>query len=367
MSDAATLPAPASASRSLLGRVPKVFVGILVLGFVCLWWTSVQDFYNLYVFNRVLLACIGAIGLNVLMGTAGQVSLGNSAFLLVGAFTTVISLRAGVPFPLDIVFAGLAAGVIGLIAGLPALRLRSLFLALSTLSLHFIALFLANKYQGSVEGAASAGFRVDTLFGSKGLEGGQRYWTGLLFVVVSLLLVGTSRLVGTRTGRGLRMIRDHELVAASFGIAVRRYKLAVFVCTSMVIGVGGSLTAHFTGSVQADTYTLLIAIQAVAMILIGGLDSLLGSVIGATIVTALPQYLPRWITSLHLVGDSTASAYGPQVSQMVYGVLLIIFITASPDGIAGWLRGLRRFRRWRAPGADASSSSRPNPTEPADA
>lgn len=326
---------------SRLARLPKVWWGIAALVSVTAYYVLIQDYYNVYVFNRVLLACIGALALNVLMGTAGQVSLGNAAFLLVGAFSAVVFLRADVPFPLDVILAALFTGLIGLIAGLPALRLKSLFLALSTLSLHFIANFLANRYQASVPESASSGFRVKTLFASKGLLGGQHYWAWLLCLIVVLLLLAASRITRYRTGRAWRMIRDHELVAATFGIAVVRYKLGVFVGTSMAVGLAGAVTAHFTGSVQTDGYTLLLAIQFVAMILIGGLDSVLGAVVGATIVTALPQYVPSWVASVGFIGKNTAAVYGPQISQIIYGVLLIIFITASPEGIAGWLRNLR--------------------------
>ena len=248
---------------SRLARLPKVWWGIAALVSVTAYYVLIQDYYNVYVFNRVLLACIGALALNVLMGTAGQVSLGNAAFLLVGAFSAVVFLRADVPFPLDVILAALFTGLIGLIAGLPALRLKSLFLALSTLSLHFIANFLANRYQASVPESASSGFRVKTLFASKGLLGGQHYWAWLLCLIVVLLLLAASRITRYRTGRAWRMIRDHELVAATFGIAVVRYKLGVFVGTSMAVGPANFVVSATDTNGCAGTLALTLTIDAV--------------------------------------------------------------------------------------------------------
>jgi branched-chain amino acid transport system permease protein len=339
--DTATPEAP----RRRLPRVPPVLVGIVALGLATLYYTSTQDSFNMFVFDRVLFACFGAIALNVLMGTGGQVSVGNAAFLLIGAMTSVYFLRSDVPFPLDVVLAAFACGVVGLIVAIPAVRLVGLFLALATLALHFISVFFASKYQATVPEAASAGFTVPILFSSKGLLGGQRAWAWLLFVLLSILLVCTTLVVRNKTGRAWRIMRDHELVAPTFGINVIKYKLSLFVVTSMVIGFAGALTGHFSGSVNVDTFTLTIAIEFVAMILIGGLDSIAGAVIGAFIVTALPAYVPRWTTSI--LGAQRAATQGPQIAQMIYGALVILFITASPEGIAGWFRGLRSWRTGR--------------------
>lgn len=330
------------AATRVLAKVPRVYFGIAAIGLVTLYYTTTQDSFNMFVFDRVLIACFGAIALNVLMGTAGQVSVGNAAFLLIGAMSSVYFLRADVPFPIDIMLAAVVCGVVGLIVALPAVRLQGLFLALATLALHFIAVFLANRYQSGIPTAATAGFRVKTLFGSKGLLGGQRHWGWLLYILVSLLLIGVTRLVREKTGRAWRIVRDHELVAPTFGVNVTKYKLAVFVVTSMVVGFAGALTAHFSGSVNSETFTLLIAIQFVAMILIGGLDSVAGAVIGAAIVTALPAFVPRWTGSI--IGERRAAVQGPQIAQIIYGTLIILFITSSPSGIVGWIRGLRNWR-----------------------
>jgi branched-chain amino acid transport system permease protein len=308
----------------------------------------------MYVFDSVLLACMGAIALNVLMGTTGQVSLGNAAFLLVGALSTVFLTRAGLQFPFDVVGAVLVTGVIGVFIGLPALRLAGLFLSLATLAAHFIVIYFGNLYQSRVPGAEVAGFSLRPLFPDADFALRLRYWGLLLFGVVAVLIVLARLITRERAGRALRMIRDHEFVAPMFGIPVARYKLTIFAITSMVVGLEGGLGAHFASSVSTDNYTLLLAIQYLAMILIGGLDSIVGSIIGATIVVALPALVPN-VVSL-ILEQSSAARQGPPIAQILYGVLIIIFITSSPDGIMGWLRHAFPASRPARDAAEASQS-----------
>ena len=324
------------------GRIRLAWWGVAAMAIITLFFTTTQSSFNMYIFDTVLLACMGAIALNVLMGTAGQVSIGNAAFLLVGGFSTVFFLHSNIPFPLDAIFASIFAGVCGFIVGLPALRLKSLFLALATLAAQFIAVYFGNLYQSRTPESASGGFLIPTLFASHGLLGAQHLWGWLLFGVLSVTVLGASRLTRERSGRAWRMIRDHELVAPTLGIPVARYKLTIFVVSSMVIGLEGSLQAHFSGTVTTDNYTLLLAIQYVAMILVGGLDSILGAIIGASIIVALPSIVPKIVSGF--LGQAKAAVQGPQIAQIVYGVLIIVFITASPEGIIGWLRGLGNLR-----------------------
>jgi branched-chain amino acid transport system permease protein len=313
--------------------------GLVALILVTLIFSTTSSLFTLFVYDSVLLACLGAIALNVLMGTAGQVSIGNAAFLLVGAFSAVIAMRAGISAPLDLVVAAGVSGIVGAVVGLPALRLRSLFLALATLAAFFIVLFAGNEYQSSVPSAASGGFIVPTTFASHGLVGSERYWAWLLTALVIGVLLGANRLMHHRAARAWRLIRDHEHIAPTLGINVTWYKRSIFVLSSMVIGVQGALTAHFTGSVTTDNFSLLLSVQYIAMILIGGLDSLLGAVLGAALVVALPSIVPHVIQNL--VGPSRAATVGPQVSQIVYGALIVLFVTASPRGIVGWVTGRR--------------------------
>ncbi len=338
-------------------RVPSIWLVIIALGALTLYFTTIgssgSNSANLFTFNNCVLAGIGAIGLNILTGTAGQVSIGNSAFLAAGAFGSIFALRAGAPFPLDVLIGAVIAGLVGMVVGLPALRLRGLHLALATLAAFFIVTYIAKEYQSKATGAGSGGFVLSPLFQSKGLVGGQKYWAILLLVLMAVLVLAANRLVQYRSGRAWRMIRDHELAAPALGIAVTRSKLSVFTLTSAMIGLEGGLAAHLTGSVNVDEFTLVLAISYIAMIVVGGLDSIVGALIGAGIITAFPTVVPK-IMGL-FVGSQQAATTSAALSEIGYGLLVVIFVTSSPRGVVGWFTGAKkrllalRARRASAP------------------
>ncbi|ASW55645.1 branched-chain amino acid ABC transporter permease [Plantactinospora sp. KBS50] len=337
---------PGAAARRAVRRIRPAWWGVAALALSTLVVTQTASSYNVFVYDSILLAAMGAIALQILQGTTGQFSVGNAAFLLIGAFSAVFVLRQGLPFPLDLVVATLVAGVAGLIVGIPALRLRGLFLVLATFAAHFIATFAGNLYQGHHPEFAATGFFIPVLFADHD-DGGGTAWSWLLSGLVALLILGATRIVRERSGRALRMIRQHEHIAPTLGIRVGRYKLLIFTLSSMVIGFEGALLAHLNGSVQVANFTLLLAFQYVLMIMIGGLDSIPGAVIGAAVVVALPIVVPDLLSALHLNAmDPTFSA---NVSLIIYGVAVIFFVTASPEGIMGLLRALGR-RAVRLPG-----------------
>jgi branched-chain amino acid transport system permease protein len=336
-------PAPTELSTSVWARLRRarpIWAGIAVLWLLTAFFALTQSASSLYTFDAALMACIGAIALQVMQGTTGLPSVGTAGFLLIGAFGSVYMLRLNVPFPIDVLFGTFLAGLAGIITGLPALRLRGLFLALATLATHFIAVFLGTYYQGTVPTAQSAGFFLPILFGSAGLLGGERDWALLLVVCVTLVILGASCIMGGRSGRAMRMIRDNELVAPAFGISVPGYKLVVFTLTSMVIGFEGGLLAHFSGNVVIDDFPILLAFQYVVMIVVGGLDSIAGAVIGAGVVVVLPIWVANIVKA---VGSSqTATVDGPNVALIVYGVLVVFFVAGSPGGIAGLASSIAR-------------------------
>lgn len=330
-SRAAPRPAlPKGAGRAGLGEfLTTAICLVLIAGAAALMAGS----YTIYIVNLVLLASIGALGLNLLMGMAGQVSIGNAAFLTTGAFVTVWAGRLGLPFPLDTVVAMAAAGAFGAIVGLPALRIKGIYLILSTMAAHFVAIFLAESYQFAEVG--SAGFIVDPVYKGLSLVGFQRAWVFTNLVIVIVVMLAFVRLQHGRTGRGWRMLRDREDAAPAMGIPVARMKLSAFVISSAVIGLQGSLMAHFTGNVSSESFPLTVAIAAIAMILIGGLGSVAGSVIGAAIVTTLPFYTPQVVKLI--AGSTGAAAQSARISLILYGILIILFIGYAREGVRGWI------------------------------
>src|SRR6266705_1086269 len=239
---------------------------------------------------QVFLACIGSLSLMLLTGYAGQISLGHAGLVAAGAFTVCILFREmNAPFWVTLPAAAVVGALLGIIFGLPSLRLRGLYLAVSTLALHFVVVYLGGEYESrrgfstgiTIDAPVIAGFR---LYGGK-----VWYFILLAFAAGSLLIC--ANLLRSRSGRAWRAIRAHETVAAALGIHVAAYKLLAFVVSSAMAAVAGALFAYYRGFVSVEAFSLFLSIQYVAMIIIGGMGSLLGALLGAVFVTLFPYLI----------------------------------------------------------------------------
>ena len=293
---------------------------------------------NLFLFNTGLLAGVGALALNLLMGTGGQPSLGTTAFLGLGGFSTIALMHQGIPFVIALVLSALVAALGGLVLGLPSLRIRGVYLALATLGAYFFMVYFGQQYQDSAAGPQ--GFVLLPYFSSAGEVGQQRYWCLVLLAVLAGVSILVEQLTAGRVGRALRMIRDHELAAPALGIPVTKYKLAIFMLYAALTAVAGSLGAVFVGNVSTDSYTLTITISYVVMVLIGGIDSVTGSIVGALLITFLPTFVSNETTALF--GSSFAASYGSSVSEGIYGLAILVLVTSGRSGLAGL--GIRLWR-----------------------
>ncbi len=282
---------------------------------------------------------IAALGLNVLVGMTGQISLGHGAFFGFGAFASAWIASQGIPVLLAIPLAGLMTTAVGMIFGLPAARLKGLYLAIATLASQFIlqdffaraAWFTGGPY-GSLAETAS-------LFGLA-LNSDQRYFYLVLFwVVVSYIAV--ANLARTRDGRALVAVRDHYLSAEIMGINLTRYRVMAFGISSFFAGIGGALYAHYLGFVSAEGFTILLSIEFLAMIIIGGLGSVAGSILGTAFILLLPQVMEVFAGALAALFPAIAqgSAY---IKQMSVGAAIILFLVLEPEGL------IHRWRRMRA-------------------
>lgn len=280
-----------------------------------------------------LLSCMGSVSLTLLMGTAGQFSIANAGLLAVGAFSSVWFISIGVPFPADVLLALAAAGLVGLIVGVPALRLRGLYLAIATLAAHFIIYFVVQQYQ--VHAAGPAGFVLPMVVPGK-LAQAQTIWLVIIVVVLAVILVLVGALMSGRTGRTWKIIRDHEEVVAVFGINATRWKLGAFIVSSMIFGLQGSLLAHFSGLVSTEGFGFHVAIIYLAMVVVGGLGSLPGAVIGALLISLMPDIIPAIIRLVSPAGSSPV--LGANISTIIYGALILVFVVFAPKGIAGIAR-----------------------------
>ena len=295
--------------------------------------------------NLMLITVLGALSLNYLTGVAGLVSIGHAAFYAVGAVTgAAVGTQGGMPFPVVLVAAALAGAAAGIVAGLPSLRVRGLYFVLSTFALHYIVVFLMSEYQFRVFDVSGIPFE-EAWLGPLALDTPIR-WYFFLLVLCVLTYWGLANTMRTREGRALMAMRDHELAATSAGIDVRILRLKAFALSSSIAAVAGALYSYYMTNVNAEFFGITFAIQFVAIIIIGGMGSLAGSVVGAAIWLLVPAIITGFATEI----ATTESPVGkflvdskPQIVQLVFGSLVIVLLIFAPEGVAGL--GRRLFRR----------------------
>lgn len=298
--------------------------------------------------NFALIAVLGAVGLNLLIGYAGQISLGNAAFFAIGAIGAgVTGVQWGWPFPLVLLSAGLLGAICGFIVGLPSLRLRGLYLLMATLGLHFIANYAFLRYQNAFFGPAGISFSDPSIFGFV-LSTNIRWYFALLAIVVAAML-GTKNLLRSREGRAFVSVRDQDIAAGSAGINVAATKLRAFTFSSFLVSVAGALYVYFLTNAQQEIFTLLLAIQFIAMIIIGGLGSLPGAVFGALLWQLLPQVINTFsgvLGATPVIGETLVDN-SAQLNTVVLGLVIMLVLILKPDGLNGlWVSVQRTFKRW---------------------
>ncbi len=301
--------------------------------------------YWLDVLNRIGIAVIGALGLNILVGFTGQISIGHAAFLAVGAYATgILEVRAGLPFYLAIPLAALLTAAFGLLFGIPSLRLKGLYLAIATLAAHFITAYVIIHWEGMTNGVLGLMVPPATVFGLP-LDSDARVFY-LIFALAVPAVLFAKNLFRTRVGRAFIAIRDRDVAASVMGVSLFRYKLLAFVISSFYAGVAGGLMAHHSRILFVDSFTLLVAIDYLAMIIIGGMGSILGSIFGAAFMTLLPEVLKLTATSLTGVYPQ---AFGLIASarDIVFGLAVIFFLMYEPQGLARiWVRVRGYWTLW---------------------
>ncbi len=293
---------------------------------------------------QVCLAAIGALSLMLLTGYAGQISLGHAGLLAAGAFTTgILAREIHAPFWITLPASALTGVVLGLIFGLPSLRLRGLYLAVSTLALHFIVIYLGGEYE--TKRGYSTGILIDppAIAGVKLTDGRAWYFVLLAAVVISLFIC--INLLRSRSGRAWRAIHSRETVAEALGISVTGYKLLAFVISSSMTSVAGCLFAYYRGFVSVEAFDLFLSIQYVAMIIIGGMGSLLGALLGAAFVTVFPYAIESLLKLLPNVQKLAGDVFA--VNYASFGMVMILFLVLEPLGLVGiWHRLQSYFLLW---------------------
>jgi branched-chain amino acid transport system permease protein len=288
--------------------------------------------YALAQLTFVLIYAIAGLGIMLLAGFTGLFSLGHAAFLGVGAYTHTVLTNAGLPFPLALACAAGLSASVGVVVGLPALRLKGIYLGMATLSFGFIVEEVLARWESVTGGNAGIQIKKPNIFGWV-LESSEQFYL-LCLVITVLATFGILNLLRSSTGRAFVAIRDSEISAQSMGIHLAYYKTLSFAISAGLTGVAGALYAHKLQFISPDQFNILQSIDLLLMIVIGGLGSVHGAFLGAIFLIAMPQLIS-------LCKDFLPEAIGqaPGLKNVLYGGVLIGFVLFEPMGIYGrWLK-----------------------------
>ncbi len=343
--------------RLLPSRLSQVAMAVVVI----LWLVlpmSVGDF-QLSVLNRAGIFAIGALGLNLLTGYAGQVSLGHAFFMAAGAYTWAhFGGEQNLPLLVWLPLAGLVGGIVGALIGPFALRLRGNYLAIVSLGLVFIGIHIWNNFESVTGGFDGVGgeraARIGPLDFTALNLGGTEYsveqaYFWLIWVLVALAVLATKNIVRSRPGRALQAIRDRDVAAAVIGVDPTRYKILAFAISSAMAAMCGALFGSYYGYISPEQWNLLLSIQFIAIIIVGGVGTVFGAVVGALFIAGAPLMIEEYSSSIPLVSFLTKETdlTIATLNQLLFGVVIILFLMLEPRGLAGlWFRLKTYFKAW---------------------
>ena len=325
----------------------------LVLAFVVV--PLVADQYWLSaILTPFLIAALATLGLNILTGYAGQLSLGTAAFMAVGAFMAYnFELRMPwLPLPVSFALAGLCAAAVGIVFGLPSLRIKGFYLAVATLACQFFVLWALQRIGWFTNHSASGVITAQkiVILGYVFDTPASKYL--LTLVIVAMLALMAKNLMRTQTGRAFMAVRDMDLAAEVIGIRMMRTKLLAFAISSFYCGVAGALYAFaYLGTVEPEAFNLDLSFRILFMVIVGGVGSILGSFLGAAFITLLPIFL-------NLVSGGISHAFDIEISHallsnlelIIFGGLIIFFLAVEPLGLARlWQITKEKLRLWPFP------------------
>lgn len=306
---------------------------------------------SLYMVNLIIIHVLVAIGLNILVGYTGQISLGHAGFFAIGAFSTVILiLNWGFPLWIALPLGGLISSIFGFVLGLPALRLKGPYLAIATLGFGMTITTII-KHMEFFGGRMGLQAPILYLLGIP-MKDIQYYY--LLIILVTLMVIGALKLIRTKVGRAFIAIRDSDIAAESMGVNLTYYKTLAFAVSAFYTGIAGGLYAFILGFINPESFHLIMSISFLTMVVVGGLGSIMGSIAGAALMTYLDiklqaiQDLPGIGPALVLFSQKYMNIAGiSNVAIIVYGLIMISIVLFEPLGIFGfWIRVKRYWKTW---------------------
>ena len=324
------------------GRLWMLIGLVLLFGVI----PFISSEYNLYILNTIGIYAIAAIGLNLLIGYTGQISLGHGAFFGVGAYAAaILATRAGFPFWAAVPAAGFVTAGTGMVFGLPSARLKHLYLCIATLAGQFIIEYVLIQWEGLTGGTDGIIVTEANLFGLD--LGNDRTFYFVIFVCFAVMTWIAVNLVRTRYGRAFIAIRDNDRAAEGMGIPIFHYKLLSFAISSFFAGFAGALYTYYTMSINPEPFNLWLSIEFIAMIIIGGLGSISGSVFGTIFIVSLNEMLSLVTEYLMNIGATGLGITIAPLREFVFGLAIVLFIIFEPKGLAEVWRIVRSsFRLW---------------------
>lgn len=328
-----------------LRRTPAQKVRLVLLLALLVIFPFFADNYYLTLANQIAIAAVGAIGLNILVGFTGQISLGQGAFMAVGAYTAgLLALRLGLPFWLALPIASLVTAAVGAVFGIPSLRLKGLYLAIATLAAQQIIEWVITHWDAVTGGVEALVIPTPTLFGIPLDTQFRFYWVSVVMAGITALFA--VNLFRSRVGRAFVAIRDQDIAAGVMGVNVFQFKVLAFAVSSFFVGLSGALTANYTTIISWERFTIETSILFLAMIIIGGLGSVSGSIYGAAFMTLLPAVITNLGRGLGAIVPAIGQLI-PFIQQAFFGLVIILFLIFEPEGLAKVWRNVKDyFRLW---------------------
>lgn len=341
----------------LFDSVPQVCWTLLLVGVLIAWPFMVGGYY-LYVVGYIAIHVIVALGLNILVGYTGQVSLGHAGFFGIGAYATVLLMnKAGLPFLAALPLAAFISAGFGFLLGLPALRLEGPYLAIVTLGFGLTVEVIFEKWEffGGSTGPPVPDFPIRI---SSALSTDQNLYYVIIIIAV-LATIAARNLVKTRVGRAFVAVRDSDIAASCMGVNLMYYKTLAFAVSAFYTGLAGGLFAFHLGTVDPTTFHLMLSILFLAMVVVGGVSSILGSIMGAILISLLNLKLKGLqladFEAIPLIGSSLAAFVSTffmetgmsNIQFIVYGLIMVLIMIFEPLGLYGfWIRTKIYWRTW---------------------
>jgi branched-chain amino acid transport system permease protein len=369
----ASIPAPPS--RLLRGRASRWIATILIVAVLVIFFSVGNDDW-FTIANYTVIAAIAALSLNVLSGYTGQISLGIAFFMAIGAYTAAFfggnmpsspldPLGLALPFIIWLPAAGIVAALAGALIGPSALRLKGFYLGIVSLSLIFIGQYLFLNMRGITGGPQGRTFPVPALGGATfdqqnsyfglALTSGQQYFL-LNLIVLALAAFFVYNVMRSRAGRAFQAVRDNETGATIMGVNLFEAKMGAFILSAFLAGIAGALYASYSRYIAPDYWDLTLSIQFVAAIIIGGVASVWGSILGAAFVFGLPLVIDHF--SLLPVASGAGGISSADLNALLYGLLIVVFLLFEPGGVIGLVRRgqalTRKFNARKDEGGEAA-------------